>query len=176
MAEEQNAPEELTEDLNLDVSEKKKSGKFMLMLLVGLVVVSLGAGAAFYFLGSTGEEETAEKPKEEEVVGPPIYFSIDKPFIVNFKIAGESRARFMQVDISLVTRKKTIVDAVKLHMPLIRNDLLMLLSSQEYADLSTAQGKEEVRQSALESVQKILKDQVGEAGVENLLFTKFVMQ
>lgn len=177
MAEDASVTEGLNEELNLDVSEKKKSSRFMLLLVAGLVFVALVAGAVFYFIGAGEGQETAEQPKEEELVkGPPIYFSIEKPFIVNFKIAGESRARFMQVDITLVTRKQSIVDAVELHTPLIRNNLLMLLSSQEYIDLSTAEGKEEVRLSALESVQKILKAEVGEVGIENLLFTKFVMQ
>ena len=61
-------------------------------------------------------------------------------------------------------------------MPVIRNNLIMLLSSQKQAEVSTRDGKEKLRADALAEIQKVLKEQTGETGAEAVYFTIFVMQ
>ena len=62
------------------------------------------------------------------------------------------------------------------HMPLVRNNVVMILSSQDFEVMRTPEGKDALRQAVLEEIQSILTDETGDAGVEQVLFTNFVMQ
>jgi flagellar FliL protein len=42
--------------------------------------------------------------------------------------------------------------------------------------LNTREGKEKLREETLEEVQKVLLEETGEPGVDNVFFTSFVMQ
>lgn len=163
--------------------EAKPKSPLKLIILVAVVMLVLGGGGAYFLLGSKssapapevttteGSEETAEvkEPKAEAV-----YFSLDPRFVVNF--VGKSKARFLQVQIDGVTRDPMIKEDVTLHLPKIRNNILMLLSSKTYNDLSDPEGKEQLRQEVLTEIQSILKEESGHEGVEDIFFTSFVMQ
>ena len=75
-----------------------------------------------------------------------------------------------------MTRDKEIVEAVELHMPMIRNNLIILFSGQTYNELQTDEGRELLKQDALKEVQNIMQQEMGRPGIEKLLFTNFVMQ
>lgn len=105
---------------------------------------------------------------------PAIYLPIDPAFVVNF--ASQGKARFLQITVEVMTRDETVPDKVKLHMPVIRNNLMLLFSDQSYDNVSTLDGKEALRESALEVVQQILEEETGDPGVEAVYFTSFVMQ
>jgi flagellar FliL protein len=60
---------------------------------------------------------------------------------------------------------------------MIRNDLLMLFSSQSYETISSREGKEAMRSQALKTVADIVTKEGGDASkVEQMYFTSFVMQ
>jgi flagellar FliL protein len=66
---------------------------------------------------------------------------------------------------------------VKANDPVVRNDLLLLLGGQHYATISTREGKEKLREQALESVRRVVTNAGGKADkVEAVYFTSFVMQ
>ena len=69
-----------------------------------------------------------------------------------------------------------MIDQVKEHGPAIRNGLVMLFSSQDPVTLNTRDGKEALRKQSLDEINKVLKEQSGLTGVENVYFTSFVMQ
>jgi flagellar FliL protein len=114
--------------------------------------------------GEGGDGEMAEA----------IYLPIDPAFVVNF--ASQGKARFLQVTVEVMTRDPKVPDKVKLHMPVIRNNLMLLFSDQSYDSISTLEGKEALREQALEVVQQILEEETGDPGVEAVYFTSFVMQ
>jgi flagellar protein FliL len=106
---------------------------------------------------------------------PPKYVNLDPPFVVNFE--AEAAVRFLQVTIGIMTRDPETEKLVKENDPRVRNDMLMILSGQSYASLSSNEGKEELRKKCLEAVRVIVKDMHGEPDkVEALYFTSFVMQ
>ena len=82
----------------------------------------------------------------------------------------------MQVTLQVAARDALVIDRVKEHTPAIRNGLVMLYSSQDPIVLNTRAGKEALLQQSLEEINKVLKEQSGSAGVENVFFTSFVMQ
>ncbi len=168
MAKEEKAAEEQ--------QEKPKSKMMLIIIIAVLVALLAGGGVAAFFMMSGGKEGDADADAEtqEPVHQPAIYFDFKPPFIVNFQANG--RQRFVQVSLSIMTRNSAVVDALQKHMPLIRNNLLMVLSAQDFEALRTPEGKETLRQLVLEELQKIMTEETGEPGVEQVLFTNFVMQ
>ena len=73
-------------------------------------------------------------------------------------------------------RDQAALDALKVHMPLLRNRLVMLLSSQDFEALKTPVGKEMLRQQATASVQELAQKEIGKLAIEQVLFTNFVLQ
>ena len=176
------------EDLDLDieaVTPAKKSGT-MKWILIGMLVLSLLGGATFgvlYFSGVIGgsaaeavaEPSTAgDKNAKNAKKGPQIYLPMDPAFVVNFDAAAS--VRFMQVTLQVAARDPAIIESVKEHTPAIRNGLVMLYSSQDPVALNTRAGKEALLQESLDEINRVLKQQTGSAGVENVYFTSFVMQ
>ena len=105
---------------------------------------------------------------------PAVYFAFDPPLIVNFD-DGQA-VRFLQLQIEVLARDPKVVDAVKLHSPVIRNNLLMLMNGRDYRTLMNREGKEALRQECLKEVQRILAKETGKPGIEDLFFTSFVVQ
>ena len=97
-----------------------------------------------------------------------------KPFIVNF--GGPSKTRFLKCEISISVGSEATQFAINHHMPQIRNDLVFLLSAQTEEKVSSVQAQSELAQSGLKIVQDILVEEVGEAMVNDLFFTSFVVQ
>jgi flagellar FliL protein len=82
----------------------------------------------------------------------------------------------MQVSITLQGRNQADLDALKVHMPVIRNNLVMLFSGQDFATLASPVGQEMLRQKATASVQEVAQKELGKVVIEQLLFTNFVLQ
>jgi flagellar protein FliL len=154
----------------------KGKGKGKLLIIIAAAVVLLGGGAgAFFFLKGGDKKESPTAAKKEAVKLPSLYVPLDPPFVVNFD-AGQG-ARFLQVTVQLMTRKPEMVEFVKAHDPAIRNDLLLLFGNQRVDEVSTREGKEKLREGALEAVRKIISSEGGKAEeIEALYFTSFVMQ
>lgn len=106
--------------------------------------------------------------------GAATYFALSPAFVVNLNDSEVSR--FLQVDMEVMTRDPAVVEAVKLHMPQIRNSLLMLLGQQKMHELDTREGKEALQKQVLEAIQTILTTETSKPGVEAVYFTSFVMQ
>jgi flagellar FliL protein len=113
-------------------------------------------------------------PKAAPEQKPAVYFAFDPPLIVNFD-DGQA-VRFLQLQIEVLARDPKVVDAVKLHSPVIRNNLLMLMNGRDYRTLMSREGKEALRQECLKEVQRILAKETGQPGIEDLFFTSFVVQ
>lgn len=157
---------------------KRKKLFIMIALVVALVAISVGSTLALVSFFSDSAEPTGTEGSEStaavEVKQPAIYYPMLPVFVVNFESQG--RQRFLQAELNLMLRDKDVVPALELHMPAIRNSLVMLFGGQIYEDLQTAEGKELLRQQALLSVQEVLQKEIGKPGVEQVLFTNFVMQ
>jgi len=164
--------------------EDKKPGSSM-GLKIAVIVLSVlllvgGSVAAMYFAGMFGENHTSVEGEgsdggETEVAkGPAIYIPFDPPFVVNFSKPG--KAKFLQISMQAMTRLPEVPALVQTHMPAIRNNLVLLFSSQSFDQVSTVEGKNELREKALTTIQEILETESGDPGVEAVYFTSIVMQ
>lgn len=161
------------------VPEVKGSGnklKWTLLILILLLVLGAGAGAAYYFIIYKTANNTSESDDAVSAVttrAPLIYHDL-QPFTANIVTPGP--VRFLRVAMTIVTPDQKVVDAIEKHMPMIRNDLLSLLSSQEFAAMNTPEGKDALRETLRETISGVLIRAGAPAGVTEVLFTDFVMQ
>lgn len=181
------------DDLDLDVDgaeQQTPRSRSKLFIIIGGVVLLLGvSGAATLALtgvlsgdsapaaeetGSEGKSASSSAGKPGKIKAPLSYVPLDPPFVVNF--SSDTDIRFLQVSVELGTRDLAVADSIKEHRPAIRNSLVMLFSSQDPYALNTREGKEKLRDETLSEVQKVLKQETGSPGVENVFFTSFVMQ
>ena len=191
MAEEKTAEENATSEEEQATEEGgKKSNKLILIIVVVVLLLGSGGGAAYYMLGTTGDKAVATEGEDDEddedeedtesedgasAAKDAFYFSLDPAFVVNFQ--GKSRARYLQVNIDGMTRKEQVKLEVTKHQPQIRNNVVLLLSSQEYDVLIKPEGKDTLRKDILKEINKILENETGkEDSVEDIYFTNFVMQ
>ena len=121
-----------------------------------------------------GEGEGEEDTNPDGTPRVALYMDIEQPFVVNFQ--DEGQLRYLQITISVMTKNPKVIEEMKRHMPLIRNNLVMLFSGQTREGIISREGKEKIRKDAEAEVQKILKEQTGNPGVKALYFTSFVMQ
>lgn len=105
---------------------------------------------------------------------PSLYLALEPPLIVNFP--DTDGVRFLQLTITVMAREQAVLDAVARYNPVIRNNLITIMSGRDSQSLLTREGKEKLRQEALREVQSILSRETGAPGIEDLLFTSFVVQ
>ena len=151
-------------------------GLFVLMILSQLTFSVLACRVMPGVLPNCGEmitaaEDEEEKPKE---IPPPIYLPLEPALVVSFE--DQDAVRFLQVTVEVMARNEKAIEGVQAHTPVIRNNLLMMMGGKGLSDLTNREGKEALRQEALQEVQRILVTNTGEPGVEDLYFTSFVVQ
>lgn len=160
------------------------SGKGRIRIIVAIVLglllaVGLSVGSTLYFMNRSdaGADSAPAQDPAAPVSGKPaaVYEVLAPAFVVNFSGNG-GRQRYMQVSVALMSRNQAELDALKEHMPLLRNQLVMLFSSQDFAALMTPVGQEMLRQQTTASVQELAKKEIGKLAVEQVLFTNFVLQ
>lgn len=150
------------------------SKKWLFIALIVVLVLGGAAGGAWFFL-TGGNEENSDEAVEAPVVRAPVqYLELSPAFIVNFPHQG--RQRFMQATITVMGRDALAMDAVNQHMPVIRHNLINLLSAQLILVFEDPAGIERLRQMATDEVNQVLLREIGREGIEELLFTNFVMQ
>jgi flagellar protein FliL len=155
----------------------KKGGKLPL-ILIGVAVLGAGGAGAWFALKPAKHADAASTADAAAPAAPraaPIYYKFDPAFVVNF--GGEGSARYFQVTVEAMARDQAVLDILKNNEPAVRNDLVLLFSSQDSATLLSVDGKEKLRAATLSAIRKVL-DEEGADGklVERVYFTSFVIQ
>lgn len=151
-----------TEEENTGTPAASGSKKKLFLLIgVAVLLVAISVGGtitALKLMSPGGDEESAEEEEEvvEEVepLAPAIYFQMTPNFTINFNVNG--RQRFLQAELTLMYRDPVLEPVLKLHMPAIRNGLVMLFSNKNFDELQTPEGKENLRKEAFDTIQGIL--------------------
>ena len=123
---------------------KAKSKKLIVIGAVLVLLVIVGAGAA-WFLASRSQaaedEEGAEPVRKEAVKVVPTFLPMEN-MVVN--LADPGGDRFAQVGITLELADGKTSEKVKSLMPTIRSGVLMLLSQRSSEELLSREGKEKL--------------------------------
>lgn len=121
-----------------------------------------------------GEDEQSTQDQEESAVKIQAQYINLKPITVNYTV--NNKQRYLQITISLMTRDAAVAAFVEANQPLLQNNLLLLMSSYNFEELTTLQGKEKLRTACLEEAQKIVQQELGEGKIEQVLFFNFILQ
>lgn len=154
--------------------EEGGSKKLIIFIVIALVMIGISVGVTVFLMMGNDEESSAEETPAEPVKQPAVYQSLDPPFVIDFMVGG--RQRFLQVYLTVMGRDPQALEGLKTHMPLIRNNLVLLIGGFDYASLQTEKGKEGLREAITTSIQGVLEKEIGNPGIERVLFTNFVMQ
>lgn len=176
-------------------TETKAGASTMKIVIVAVVLAVLLSGglvgATMYFLNDSDspttenaetneneDDEDDEEVVEEKPAEPPQYHSIGQKFVVSFR--DQRSARFMQFDVEVMVRDKTVIDLIETHSPAVRSNLLMMFDNQNYDRMTTREGKNQLLIDITADINSTLLSIVGEdeleSDVEASYFTAFVIQ
>ncbi|BFM09570.1 flagellar basal body-associated FliL family protein [Halioxenophilus aromaticivorans] len=103
-----------------------------------------------------------------------VYVPLRPSFVVNY--GGAGRMRYIKADITVRAKDTPTADQIRYHMPYIRNNIVLLLSKQTDEAIDTQEGKEILRQAALQEVHLVLEAEEEESGATDLYFDNFIVQ
>ncbi|MFA7241506.1 MAG: flagellar basal body-associated FliL family protein [Sulfuricellaceae bacterium] len=92
-------------------------------------------------------------------------------FTVNLQNIDE----YVQAEITVKLAAPEILDAVKIYLPRIKHEIILLLSTQDSQQLATLAGKQKLIEQTKTMVNKALKLEPKD-GVTDVLFESFVIQ
>ncbi|WP_213941447.1 flagellar basal body-associated protein FliL [Pseudomonas sp. dw_612] len=157
-----------------DPATKGKLKLIIAIVVAVLLAIGLSVGATWYFMHSSQSKPAVAAEAAPTGKQPAVFEPMAPAFVANYNQNG--RQRYMQVSITMQGRNQADLEALKVHMPVIRNNLVMLFSGQDFATLATPVGQEMLRQKATASVQEVAQKELGKVVIEQLLFTNFVLQ
>ncbi|MGH8807319.1 MAG: flagellar basal body-associated protein FliL [Noviherbaspirillum sp.] len=146
--------------------------RFRIILLVILGVVLLaGAGGAWYFFGYAGNGE--QGAAKQEAPKPPVFMTMEM-FTVNLQ--SEDIQQFLQVAMTVQVANEAQTDLIKLHMPQVRNRLLLLLSSKKPSEILSVEGKKKLTAEIIAQLKQPFTPKGPGPEVVDVFFTSFVVQ
>ncbi|WP_394166842.1 flagellar basal body-associated protein FliL [Photobacterium piscicola] len=151
--------------------------KTMVIGLVILLVSVVIGGGIWFFTTSSAEAKATETGSTS--TQPPLkmsayYIVLPEPFI--FNVSGKERDRVVQIKVQLMVRGEQNEALAKKHVPLVESVLLQTFAVATVEQLRQPQGREQLRQQALTTVQATMNKMTHMPVVERVLFTGFVMQ
>ncbi len=117
----------------------------------------------------------ARAADEEAVASRVEYIELMPSFVLNYG-GPASKLRYLRADISVRVNDAEASDAVRNHMPALRNEIVLLMSQQSVATMNDNTQHEALRLEALKRLQEVLKKETGRETVVDLFFINFVIQ
>jgi len=154
---------------------KLATKKLIILIVVGVLLLAVGGAGTFFLMkgkmAESGDQSHEEAKKHENAS---LYFDMTKPLVVDFP-AGSSM-ELVQLAVTFLVEDQETVDVLKKNEPILRNNLLMIISAQSPDKLTTTEGKEQLRNAMLTDVAATLKKLKAHGEVTEVLFTSFIMQ
>lgn len=148
---------------------KSSTKKLIAIVLMGVLVVGLGAGAAWYFTQKSTDPQAHKAARNE----PPVFVAIE-PFTVNLQ--PENGDQYLQIQFTLQVPNLEQVEVIKTNMPKVRSRLLLLLSGKKASEITTVEGKKLLSSEIVAAVKQPFADKGEPQQVSDVLFTSFIIQ
>ena len=116
------------------------------------------------------QEGLAEEDREVR------YVELQPAFVTNFGMADRGKLQYLKTDVSIRVSSQAAEMAARYHLPALRNAMVLLLSRQDEASVSTGRGREVIRTEALAQLRAILETEEGDPYIDDLMFTNFIVQ
>ncbi len=163
-------------------AQKTKRSLWKVLLLAINILLFL-SGLAFFLITKLGmlqnvtpgeaKEEPRPIPKVEHKVLSsklPLVAVPLQPFIVN--LSGDNGRHYLRLTIQAQVWGEETKTEIEKRIAEIQNQIIFLLSSKSFADIGTVQGKYQLQ----EEIKKTLNEVIGQAAVEKIFFTEFIVQ
>jgi flagellar FliL protein len=134
-------------------------------LLAPIVLLAAATSVA------AADAETVAQPEREVR-----YVELQPAFVTNYGFADAGRLKYVKTNIAVRVSSQKAEMATRYHLPALRNALILLLSKQDEAAVSSGSGREILRAQALNELNGILEYEEGAPMIDDLLFTNFVVQ
>lgn len=105
----------------------------------------------------------------------PGYVALGEAMVLNLATDGP-RLAFVQLKADILVRDEINVEQVKLHIPALRHQMILMISEQNVANVKSALEREKLRKSITEKVSSVYKELTGSDDIEEVLFTNFLVQ
>ncbi len=168
------------EETETEEGAEESGGGLMKKLIIGVVVLAVLGGGAFAIPSIRNmiipppEDENAEVVEEESVKSA-LYTSLAPPLMVNITDAS-GETHFMQITMEVMAYDQGLLNSVREHAPIIRNNLILLFGTSTFDEVNTREGKEKMLAEGLEEIRAIMLQRVGDDSVEELYFTNLIIQ
>jgi flagellar FliL protein len=130
---------------------KKRTLKWQLPLIILCVIGGAGGGGVYWYMNRHHGDAT--KDVNAEPVKPPQFLPLDA-FTVNLLL--EENPQFLQVGLTLKVSDNIAIETLKLHMPEVRDRILLLLAGQKASVLLTLDGKRQLAADIVKSINAII--------------------
>lgn len=163
----ENAPETDAPSPPEKKGRKLSLKKILILAVLGLVLTAGGLVAYIVMVDepSSGQEAHAGQNAAKHRVNMPL-----DPFLVN--LADKETRRYLKLKVELEVEDEAAVKELQNSLPRIRDTLILLLSSKTYLDLSSLEGKQQLK----EDIKKKVTALPGGKKVSDVYFTDFVAQ
>jgi|UniRef100_A0A7C5EU66 flagellar FliL protein len=162
-----NPEPELSEATEAPPSSPARKGKKILWLVLAGVLLGAGGLSYLFFSDDPGlpdAGQAASASATEKVILPL------EPFLIN--LADRDARRYLKLKVELELAQEKSAKELEKCLPPIRDALILLLSSKAYADISTPEGKGQLKTDILQRLAAI----PGGRKVKAIYFTEFVAQ
>lgn len=113
----------------------------------------------------------------EMMAAPEIgYYDLKPDFTTNLYSAGGSRLHYIRVKMSLMlidNRDSAVIASIE---PMIRDVIVTTLGARDYASISSASGRESLRQECKAKISELLAEREERDIIQDLLFTNYIYQ
>ena len=159
------------------------SMKVVIIIAAAFLLIMGMMGAGFFFMyqkmnqtvaqvqnqnSEKAEEEAAAAAAEEANKMGPI-FRMDT-MIVN--LADQGGKRYLRITMEFEISSEELIPEIEKRMPQIRDAILMILPTKQYADIGTTEGKIQLRDELMANLNMLLKT----GSIVTIYFSEFVVQ
>ncbi|BFM22427.1 flagellar basal body-associated FliL family protein [Gilvimarinus japonicus] len=117
----------------------------------------------------------AQSESDAKNVEGAIYIPMQPAFVVNY--GGEGRLKYLKTELSVRVNDIHTAAAVRHHMPLLRNAMVMLFSRQTEDAITTQQGVTQLRETAKAEMIALLESEQAEGtDVLEVYFNNLIVQ
>lgn len=174
------------QDLQLTPPAETTGGgkkKLIIIIVAALLVVGIAVGVTVFLMGgedkpaAEGEAAAPAAADAAPAVDPkatPLYYKLKPEFIVNYQVG--TRQRFLQVYMEVMTRDPATMEDLETHSPMLRNNMIQIMSEQNFDELRTNEGRVKLRELLTAEVKRLMQAETGKDTIEQVLFTNYVMQ
>lgn len=170
---------------NTEVKEesgKKKKSPLMLIVILMVFVLLIGGAVAGYFMvlapmmqgSGSGAAQTGVVVPQTQAISPGVGLGGPmkqlESFIVN--LTDAQGTRYLKVVMQLELSNALLEPEIEKRKPQIRDEVIMLLSSKSFDDVSSVAGKRALKRAIINGVNKYLAT----GQVVQIYFTEFVVQ